>query len=132
VFTCPECHGTLWEAEEGGLLRFRCRVGHVYSPDSMLSAQTDDVDRALWIALRTLEERAALSHRLASRGRARDHHWVDRAFTQRARDAEREANQIRGLLRTRVGAHSHTVPDDTAAATTPDGPGDPEPVKPGR
>jgi hypothetical protein len=23
VFTCPECHGTLWEVDEGGVLRFR-------------------------------------------------------------------------------------------------------------
>ena len=47
VFTCPACHGTLWEAHENGLIRFRCRVGHIYSPESMLSAQTDEVDRAL-------------------------------------------------------------------------------------
>src|SRR5262249_37009715 len=98
VFSCPECHGTLWEVGEAGLLRFRCRVGHVYSPDSMLAAQTDEVDRALWTALRTLEERAALSHRLAERAHQRGHHWVDKAFSTRAREAEAEANHIRTLL----------------------------------
>jgi two-component system chemotaxis response regulator CheB len=122
VFSCPDCHGTLWEVEQGGLLRFRCRVGHVFSPDSMLAAQIDEVDRALWTALRTLEERAALSHRLAERGRSKGQSWVDRAFTARARDAEAEAAQIRGLLRTR-GTTGHTVPDD--AATTANGPGNP-------
>ena len=125
VFSCPECHGTLWEAEDGGLLRFRCRVGHVYSPDSMMSAQTDEVDRALWTALRTLEERAALSHRLAERGRLRDHHWIDKAFSQRARETQAEADQIRRLLRTR-GMAGHTVPDDPSDA---DGPSDPAEVK---
>jgi len=126
VFSCPECHGTLWEVEEGGLLRFRCRVGHVYSPDSMLAAQTDEVDRALWTALRTLEERAALSLRLAERARQREHHWVDKAFTQRAREAEVEAGQIRRLLRMR-GMTAHTVPDD--ASTTADGPVHPAGIK---
>jgi two-component system, chemotaxis family, protein-glutamate methylesterase/glutaminase len=121
VFSCPECHGTLWELDEGGLLRFRCRVGHVYSPDSMLAAQTDEVDRALWTALRTLEERAALAHKLAERGRAKLNAWVDKAFTIRAREAEKEAAQIRGLLRVR-GGHIHSVPED--AGTTLDGPGD--------
>jgi len=115
VFTCPECHGTLWETDEGGVLRFRCRVGHVYSQDSMLAAQTDEVDRALWVALRTLEERAALAHRLAERGRERSQHWVDKAFSQRAREAEYEASQIRSLLRTRDAA-AHTVPDDSVAS----------------
>jgi two-component system chemotaxis response regulator CheB len=28
-FSCPECGGVLWEIEDGDLLRFRCRVGHV-------------------------------------------------------------------------------------------------------
>ena len=124
VFSCPECHGTLWEVEEGGLLRFRCRVGHVYSPDSMMAAQTDEVDRALWTALRTLEERAALAHKLAERGRMRDHRWVDKAFSQRAREAEAEANHIRALLRTRT-ATNHTVPDDAASTTS--GPGGSQP-----
>jgi two-component system, chemotaxis family, protein-glutamate methylesterase/glutaminase len=123
VFTCPECHGTLWEADEGGLLRFRCRVGHIYSPDSMMSAQTDEVDRALWIALRTLEERAALAHKLAERGRGRGQAWVNKAFTVRAQEAEQEAAQIRTLLRLRGGT-MHNVPEDAATAST--GPGDPE------
>ncbi len=125
VFSCPECHGTLWELDEAGLLRFRCRVGHVYSPDSMLAAQTDEVDRVLWTALRTLEERAALAHKLAERGRERGHSWVEKAFTQRAREAEKEAEQIRALLRVRGGA-IHNIPED--AATTAAGPGDPDPI----
>ncbi len=123
VFSCPECHGILWEQDEGGLLRFRCRVGHVYSPDSMMTAQTDEVDRALWTALRTLEERAALAHKLAERGRQRSHIWVDKAFTMRAREAEKEAAQIRSLLRVRGGT-IHSVPED--AASTAPGPGDRE------
>ena len=118
VFTCPECHGTLWEVDEGGVLRFRCRVGHVYSTDSMLAAQTDEVDRALWVALRTLEERAALSHKLAERGRERGQHWVDQAFTSRAQETELEASQIRELLRLRAGT-SHTVPDGTTSGSGP-------------
>lgn len=35
VFTCPECHGTLWEMQDGDLMRFRCQVGHAYTVDSM-------------------------------------------------------------------------------------------------
>jgi two-component system, chemotaxis family, protein-glutamate methylesterase/glutaminase len=125
VFTCPECHGTLWEVDQQGILRFRCRVGHVYSPESMISAQTDEVDRALWIALRTLEERAALAHRLAERGRERSQHWVDQAFSIRAREAEQEANGIRDLLRSRAST-SHSIPDDAGSVQ---GPGEPERVK---
>jgi two-component system chemotaxis response regulator CheB len=109
VFTCPECHGTLWEADERGIVRFRCRVGHVYSPESMLAAQTDSVDRALWIALRSLEERAALTHRLSDRARRRNHTWVSKAFEERAKAADEHAAVVRDLLTNRMSLHE--VPD---------------------
>jgi two-component system, chemotaxis family, protein-glutamate methylesterase/glutaminase len=118
IYTCPECHGSLWEADEDGLLRFRCRVGHIYSPESMIAAQTDEVDRALWVALRTLEERAALAHRLAERGRERNQRWVDQAFTARARETEIEAGRIRDLLERR-GSGGHAIPDDVGSVAGP-------------
>lgn len=105
VFTCPECSGNLWESDENGLLRFRCRVGHVYSSESMMAAQTDAVDRALWTALRALEERAALTRKLASRARDREHVWVAGAFEERARAAEEQAALVKQVLVDRSTAH---------------------------
>jgi two-component system chemotaxis response regulator CheB len=66
-FACPECGGALWELTEGELLRFRCRVGHAFSSDTLLAEQSDSVEEALWMALRALEENAALPRRLAGR-----------------------------------------------------------------
>jgi len=109
VFTCPECHGTLWEHEEEGLLRFRCRVGHIYSPDSMLAAHTDSVDRALWAALRALEERAALTRRLSERARERNHKWVAEAFGERSMAAAEQAELLKQLLADRTSRQ--VVPD---------------------
>jgi two-component system, chemotaxis family, protein-glutamate methylesterase/glutaminase len=68
---CPECHGTLWEKEEEGAIRFRCRVGHGFSQNAMIKAHTDSVERALYAAMRALEERVALLQKLATS--ARDH-----------------------------------------------------------
>src|SRR5262249_23748837 len=36
VLTCPECGGTLWELEEGKVLRFRCHTGHSFSVESLV------------------------------------------------------------------------------------------------
>lgn len=44
---------------------FRCRVGHLYSPESLLVDQSESVEKALWAAIRNLEEQAELSERLA-------------------------------------------------------------------
>src|SRR4051794_9679242 len=35
-YTCPECHGALWEVHEGLVGRFRCRTGHAFSPESLV------------------------------------------------------------------------------------------------
>jgi two-component system chemotaxis response regulator CheB len=64
---CPDCHGVLWAIDDGPVLRFRCRVGHAWSADSLLQQQGEGVEAAMWMALRALEDRADLSRTLAER-----------------------------------------------------------------
>jgi len=64
---CPDCSGVLWEIDDGHALHFRCRVGHAWSAHDLFLVQGDEVERALWMALRSMEDRAALQQRLASR-----------------------------------------------------------------
>jgi two-component system chemotaxis response regulator CheB len=103
VYTCPECHGTLWELQEGELIRFRCRVGHAFSSESMMAEQSESLETALWTALRTLEESASFSRRLAARASAHHHHRVAARFLERATDQERHAAVLRDILQSTVG-----------------------------
>jgi two-component system chemotaxis response regulator CheB len=98
AFACPDCGGSLWEMREGELLRFRCRVGHAYSANSLLSAQSDTLDAALWTALRALEESASLARRLAERAGRRGHALSVAQFEAQAREAETRAEVIRRVL----------------------------------
>ncbi len=66
VFACPECHGVLWEVKDGKLVRYRCRVGHAYSADSLKGELDQSAERAMWAAMRALEEKAAMTQRLLS------------------------------------------------------------------
>jgi two-component system chemotaxis response regulator CheB len=61
-YTCPDCNGSLMALEHKS---FRCRVGHAWTADALLNARDDEVEGALWIALRSLQEKARLSRRLA-------------------------------------------------------------------
>ena len=65
VFACPECHGVLWELEEKDTVRFRCRVGHSYGQDSLVTEFSQSSEAALWAAMRALEEKAAMQRRVA-------------------------------------------------------------------
>jgi two-component system chemotaxis response regulator CheB len=97
-FTCPECHGALWEIDDGGLPRYRCRVGHGFSPDTLLVTQGSAVDAALWIAYRALEERVALCGRLADRAESRRAGLSAEYFRAEAAEAGRQAETLRGVL----------------------------------
>lgn len=66
-FTCPECGGTLWNVEGQGLLRFRCRVGHAYSAESLFAGKQQALEAAIYAAVVALEERADLSRRILKR-----------------------------------------------------------------
>ncbi len=98
VYACPECHGTLWEIHEGNVLRFRCRVGHAFTAQSLLAEHNDSLERALWAALRALEENAALTRRLAGRAVERGLDAARSRFEQRAEEAETHAEAIRSAI----------------------------------
>jgi len=59
--TCPECRGPLTEITEGGLVEFRCLVGHRYSPEGLLAAHSETQERALWAAALALEEASVIA-----------------------------------------------------------------------
>ncbi|HEV7767533.1 MAG TPA: chemotaxis protein CheB [Thermoanaerobaculia bacterium] len=97
-YSCPDCGGVLWEIQDGGYARYRCRVGHAYAPEAMLEAQEEGLEEALWSAMKTLEETARLSQRLAEVERARGHEWMSRRFAEKEEDARRRAQLIRRYL----------------------------------
>jgi two-component system chemotaxis response regulator CheB len=98
VYTCPECTGTLWQVSDGEVERYECRVGHAYSLGSLVEGNGEAVEEALWVALRTLEESASLSRRMAERARLKRHHAVVMRWEEQARGKEENAQLLRALL----------------------------------
>lgn len=63
--SCPECGGPLQHLKYGRIDGFRCRVGHSYSTQSVLSAHSEREEASLWHAIVALEEGADLARELA-------------------------------------------------------------------
>jgi two-component system, chemotaxis family, protein-glutamate methylesterase/glutaminase len=112
VFVCPECLGTLWETENHNLLQFQCRVGHAFSAETIYSEQAENMEKAMWTAVRALQEHADMSLRLAERARKHGHSLAQLRFENRFKDATRDALRLQEVL-TRSGLvddqDSHTA-----------------------
>src|SRR5262245_41431601 len=97
-FTCPDCHGTLYEIRDPGKLRFRCRVGHGFSAETMMAVQGEAVERALWAALRALEERSALMNKLADDARRHGHETMAAMFASRSDQVEADVRTLHDVI----------------------------------
>jgi two-component system, chemotaxis family, protein-glutamate methylesterase/glutaminase len=83
-YTCPDCHGALIGISQGN---YRCHVGHAWTTDALLRARDGEIEGALWVAMRSLKEKAKLSRRLAeqvSPGSLRDRYQSIADETERA------------------------------------------------
>ncbi len=110
-FGCPDCGGVLWEIEENGFLRFRCRVGHALTAKYLAAEQRHAVETALWEALRALEESASLYRRMAGRATKSGHFLPAQQFEDRASDTEANSRILRDFL-LRVNVERTDDPED--------------------
>ncbi len=97
-FACPDCGGVLWEIEEKGFLRFRCRVGHAFTARHLDAEQRHAIETALWAALRALEESASLYRRMADRASGAFHRETASQFEDRASNTSSNARVLRDFL----------------------------------
>jgi two-component system chemotaxis response regulator CheB len=96
--TCPDCGGTLWEFDNGELLRYRCHVGHGFTAESLYNGQRDKIEDTLWSALRAIDEAVELRKRMAERARARNLHSILPRLERDIGEYEGRANALRQLL----------------------------------
>ncbi|MFZ1176445.1 MAG: chemotaxis protein CheB, partial [Mycobacterium sp.] len=61
-FTCPGCNGALIAIGEN---KYRCQVGHAWTAEALLLAYHDELEEAVWAAIRVLKQKARLCRKLA-------------------------------------------------------------------
>jgi two-component system chemotaxis response regulator CheB len=105
----------LFAIEEGGFPRFRCRVGHAWSPASLVAKQSAAFETALWVALRTLEEKSALTHQLSERASGQGHRLSADQFARQSDEAQGAAEMLRKMIENLA----HGAADVAASAVPP-------------
>jgi two-component system chemotaxis response regulator CheB len=118
-YSCPECGGVLWEIRDGELIRFRCRVGHAYTSETLTTEQALTVEHALWSALRALEEHAAVRRRMADRATLNGNTITAERYRRRARELDAQAEQVRNLVLAGVGSTEEESPSEEPTPEEP-------------
>ena len=105
VFTCPECGGSLWQADAGSLVRFRCHTGHTLSGESLFVEQAENIEKSLWYAARSLRDKARLARQLAQNWRARGSEATAARFDTKAETDDAHAETLLGMIKSNAAVN---------------------------
>lgn len=82
-YICPDCNGSLVSVSAGN---FRCQVGHAWTAEALLGARDSEIEGAMWVAVRSLQEKARLARDMADKAGTG---LLARRYTAIADEAER-------------------------------------------
>ena len=98
VYTCPECGGSLWQANAGTLVRFRCHTGHVLSGATLFAEQGENIEKSLWYAARSLRDMARLARQLANDARERGFAFTAERFEAKGQLDDAHADALERII----------------------------------
>jgi two-component system chemotaxis response regulator CheB len=94
-FNCPHCQGVLSEVKGDGPLRYRCQTGHAVSAEYLDGCQDQELEQAMGVALRIVEERVSLVRRLIEDARIQGNHAAAELHEVRAEHYIEQADILR-------------------------------------
>lgn len=96
--TCPACSGPLVRIDDPSIHRYRCFTGHAFTAETLLADQQERVERALWAAVRSLEERGNTLMTLARAARTSGRHKGAQPLEHEATQLQTHAQTLRSIL----------------------------------
>ena len=117
-FACPDSPGSSGKSRR--LAGPGSAAGLVTpAPKGLLAQQAEEVETALWTALRALEEQAALCNRLVGRFRRRGNHRTAERFEAQAGESRQRAVLLRQVLKTLPKSDVEVSPTDSTQPERP-------------
>jgi two-component system chemotaxis response regulator CheB len=100
---CPDCRSALYEMSETRVLRFRCRSGHAFTAQTLLSGQADARETQLSSLFGAATEEATLAQRMLATQEYRDDADLAHMLRSRLDLVQREATQAADWLHLTTG-----------------------------
>lgn len=102
-FNCPDCTSALYELNDKRVLRFRCRSGHGFTAQSLLSGQSETREKVMSSLFGVLLEEATLAKRMQTNDIYKQDKALADSLGARAAVLEREAVQVCDWLHALTG-----------------------------
>lgn len=109
-YTCPECHGALYELREGSRRRFRCHTGHGYTAAALVPRLVESSESRVWDAVRSVEEAVVLLREAAEDLQASGLLAAAEQMRARANRAMRKLDLLRALAVDEGGLRGAAAP----------------------
>jgi hypothetical protein len=115
---CPDCSGNLVvraigdDVRDRARLVFKCRVGHSYGLEELLTGKEAHIERSMWAAVFAYEELVALLRDLARRDGLDTDAVDDEQRRRRMERAEQIAKGLRALIDRDESIRLKNSPDD--------------------
>jgi two-component system chemotaxis response regulator CheB len=97
MFSCPECHGNLWEMDDSRPMRFRCHTGHSYTQRHLEFAQNEALEETLWSSIRALQEKHQLYKQLQQSAYISGRTFEAQNYAEQATQMLQDANRLKEL-----------------------------------
>jgi two-component system chemotaxis response regulator CheB len=105
TYACPLCNGSIWQIGDDDPLRFRCHVGHSFTADFFWAEQSQNLENALWSAVRIMEEKVTFARQFAERMRLNRLPEMAVKYANHAERIDKELAVIRDVI---VGGRATT------------------------
>ncbi|HEA19548.1 MAG TPA: chemotaxis protein CheB [Pricia antarctica] len=96
--SCSTCGGPLWKMEDSKIDRYRCHVGHAFTQEALLKSQNEALEEALWVSLRTLEEKRMLLKRISNDYSDRGSKSLARSYSDKIDEVSKHIGKLRTVL----------------------------------
>jgi two-component system chemotaxis response regulator CheB len=98
AIACPDCNGPTWLVTDPTSPRYRCYLGHVASARRVLDMGRDQVETALWSAIRALHERSMTYDDLAANATRAGHSELHAMYRTKSELARAQAETARKFM----------------------------------
>jgi two-component system, chemotaxis family, protein-glutamate methylesterase/glutaminase len=106
-YTCPDCGGVLFLHEQDAITKLKCHIGHSYSIRDLLIKQVEEVEKSMWVAIRSLEQRKAMLQSLAEKYHKTGNNRTAKEYEERSGELDIHIETLKNVI-----AASLENPDD--------------------